>query len=148
MDLSSFPKELKQNALRKGAVLKMEMDRKDGITPKHGEDKIKWFVILSIDQDKLVAASLIINSDINDNLFFKIGLYQHQVYSSDYDFLDHDSFVDGYTLHEFRTERILSEATYLGCLEENDVQESIDHLIDSGNVKPIVLKKYGLSHSR
>lgn len=148
MDLSPFPEELKSSAIKRGAVLKMEMSREDGITPKHGNEKLKRFVILSVDADKLVAASLIINSRINDNLFFKIGPYQHQVHSSDYDFLDHDSFVDGYTLHEFRTERILSEATYLGCLEENDVQESIDHLIDSGNVKPIVLKKYGLSHSR
>lgn len=144
MDLSSFPEELKSSAIKRGAVLKMEMSREDGITPKHGNEKLKRFVILSVDADKLVAASLIINSNINDNLFFKIGPYQHLVYSSDYDFLDHDSFVDGYTLHEFRTERILSEATYLGCLEEDDVQESVDHLIDSGNVKPIVLKRYGL----
>lgn len=147
MDLSSFPEELKSSAIKRGAVLKMEMSREDGITPKHGNEKLKRFVILSVDADKLVAASLIINSRINDNLFFKIGPYQHQVHSSDYDFLDHDSFVDGYTLHEFRTERILSEATYLGTLKEDDIQESVDHLIDSGNVKPFILKKYGLEHS-
>lgn len=148
MDLSSFPEELKSSAIKRGAVLKMEMSREDGITPKHGNEKLKRFVILSVDADKLVAASLIIISNINDNLFFKIGPYQHQIFVSDYDFLDHNSYINGYTLHEFKTERILSEATYLGCLEENDVQESVDHLIDSGNVKPVVLKRYGLAYSK
>jgi len=61
MDLSSLPEALRKATLRKGSVLKMNMTKADGITPKHGNTKLKLFVILSIDDEKLIAASLIVN---------------------------------------------------------------------------------------
>lgn len=93
-------------------------------------------------------ASLIINSKINARLFSVIGPYQHLIYANNYDFLDHDCYIDGYTIHEFNAARIIAEAVYIGNIGETDLRESIDHLIDSGNIKPAVLKRYRLKRSK
>lgn len=147
MELSSFPEVLKRGALKRGAVFRMNMSEEDGITPKHGDDKQKRFVVIATDEGRLAAASLIINSEINRNLFNVIAPYQHEIYRSDYDFLDHDSYIDGFTLHEFSASRILSEADFIGVIDETDIQESVNHLVDTGKVKPVILKRYNLQHS-
>ena len=85
-----------------------------------------------------------INSQINEKRFIEIGPYQHLISSKQYDFLDHDSFVDGYLIREFNTERVLSSAEDLGRLHEHDIRECIAHAIASPKIKPYMLKRYGL----
>lgn len=147
MDISAFPRVLQDAALKRGAVFRMKMTRQDGIAPKHGNDKLKRFVVLSLDSGRIVAASLIINSDINRNLYNLIAPYQHEIHEREYAFLEHDSYIDGFTLHEFNTQRILSEAEFIGTINEDDIRESVDRLIETGKVKPVTLKRFGLKHS-
>lgn len=139
-----FPDELRKQAVEIGQVLKMDMYPSDRVTPKKGANhKEKRFVIIGKNEDKLIAA-LLINSQINDNLFMKIGPYQHEVSEEKYDFLNHTSYIDGYTIREFDTARVLKSAKYLGTIDEEDLKEAISHACDSPDVKPYILKKYGL----
>ena len=85
-----------------------------------------------------------INSNINEKLFTQIGPYQHEIKCSQYSFLDHDSYVDGYLIREFNAKRVLESADYLGSLLPEDVDESIRRAVDSPKIKPYLIKKYKL----
>ncbi len=124
MELDMFPEELREQAVEIGQVLKMDM-------------------YPSKEEDKLIAA-LLINSHINPNLFNRIGPYQHEISKDRYDFLDHTSYIDGYSIREFDVQRVLCYAKYLGSIEPDDLQEAINHVCDSPDVKPYILKKYHL----
>lgn len=140
-----FPEELRKQVVEIGQVLKMDMFPSDRITPKKGYNhKEKRFVIIGKKEDKLVAA-LLINSQINQNLFNRIGPYQHEISKDRYDFLDHTSYIDGYTIREFDVQRVLRYAKYLGSIEAEDLQDAINHVCDSPDVKPYILKKYHLT---
>lgn len=145
MELDVFPEELRKQVVEIGQVLKMDMFPSDRITPKKGYNhKEKRFVIIGKKEDKLVAA-LLINSQINQNLFNRIGPYQHEISKDRYDFLDHTSYIDGYTIREFDVQRVLRYAKYLGSIEAEDLQDAINHVCDSPDVKPYILKKYHLT---
>jgi len=144
MELDVFPEELRKQAVEIGQVLKMDMYPSDRIVTKRGADhKEKRFVIIGRHEDKLVAA-LLINSQINANLFNIIGPYQHEITKDRYDFLDHTSYIDGYSIREFDVQRVMRYAKYLGAIEADDLQEAINHVCDSPDVKPFILKKYNL----
>ena len=144
MELDVFPEKLRKQAVEIGQVLKMDMYPSDRVTPKKGANhKEKRFVIIGKNGDQLIAA-LLINSKINENLFMKIGPYQHEISDTKYDFLDHTSYIDGYAIREFDTARVLKSAKYLGTIDEEDLKEAINHVCDSPDVKPYVLKKYNL----
>lgn len=144
MELDSLPEDLKRRALDVGQVLRMEMFPEDSVQPKKGKSsKEKRFVIIGKDGDTIVAA-LLINSKINEKLFMQIGPYQHLISSDKYDFLDHDSYVDGYLIREFNAARVLESADYLGSLLPEDVLESIQRAVDSPKIKPYLIKKYRL----
>ena len=91
-----------------------------------------------------MVAALLINSEINHNLFLRIGPYQHLIRAEQYDFLDHDSYIDGFSLREFEVSRVIESASYLGTINQEDLLESINHVCESPDVKPFLLKKYGL----
>lgn len=144
MELDSFPVELRRRALEVGQVLRMEMFPEDNVQPKKGKSsKEKRFVIIGKDGD-IVVAALLINSHINENLFIRIGPYQHLIKCDRYEFLDHDSYVDGYLIREFNATRVLGSAEYLGSLLPEDVNESIQRAVDSPKIKPYLIKKYKL----
>lgn len=144
MELDVFPEELRKQAVGIGQVLKMDMYPSDRVMPKKGADhKEKRFVIIGKKGDKLVAA-LLINSQINPNLFFRIGPYQHEISADKYDFLDHTSYIDGYSIREFDAQRVMKSAKYLGAIESDDLVEVVGLVCSSPDVKPYLLKKYGL----
>lgn len=144
LELDIIPEELRRQALEVGQVLRMDMDEKDGVVPKPGKtSKLKRFVIIGRYGDALVAA-LLINSDINEKKYMQIGPYQHKIFQSDYDFLDHDSYIDGFLLREFSRGRVLEKAEYLGRINERDLLEGIERVSQSPKTKPYLLKKYRL----
>ena len=144
MELESFPEELRRRALEVGQVLRMEMFPEDSVRPKKGKSsKEKRFVIIGKNGDEVVAA-LLINSEINEGLFLRIGPYQHLISSERYDFLDHDSYVDGYLIREFDANRVLDSAVFWGSLAPEDVAESIQRAISSPQLKPYLIKRYNL----
>lgn len=139
-----FPEKLRKQAVEIGHVLKMDMFPSDRVTPKNNADhKVKRFVIIGKQNDKLIAA-LLINSQINPRLFIKIGPFQHSISKDKYDFLEHNSYIDGYTVREFDVDRVLKSASYLGTIDADDLEEAVNHVRESPDVKPYILKKYGL----
>ena len=147
MDLDAFPEELRRRVLDVGQVLRMEMFPEDSVHPKGGRaSKEKRFVIIGKYDGKVVAA-LLINSQINQKLFMTIGPYQHYIKAEQYDFLDHDSYVDGYVIREFDADRVLRTSTYLGSLTMDDVKESIRLAVKSPRQKPYIIKRYKLDIS-
>ena len=144
LELDVLPEAIRKQAVEIGQVLRMDMYPSDRVTPKKNADhKEKRFVIIGRYENRLVAA-LLINSNINKNLYLKIGPYQHLIKAEDYDFLDHDSFIDGFSLREFDESRVLKSAKYLGCINSDDLKEAIRHVCESPDVKPFMIKKYGL----
>lgn len=76
-------------ALKRGGIYRMTFYPGDRITPKNPGDtsREKYFVIVGLSGDRVLAASLIINSQINQRRFMRIGSYQHRILSSDYSFM-------------------------------------------------------------
>lgn len=145
MELGSFPAELKKLAIEIGQVLKMEMFPEDRVKPKPGkESKPKRFVIIGRTDDGGVLAALLVNTQINERMFAQIAPYQHLVKAADNDYLDHDSYVDCYTVREFSSERVLENAEYLGHIKADDLKECLEHVRQSPAIKPYVLKKFNL----
>ena len=144
LELDIVPEEWKRQALEVGQVLRMEMDENDGVRPKPGkQSKLKRFVIVGQFGDSFVAA-LLVNSEINTQKFMEIGPYQHKIYCADYDFLDHDSYIDGFLLREFSCERVLANADYLGRIKDEDLNSSVSCAVLSPKTKPYLFKKYRL----
>ena len=139
-----FPEKIRKQAVEIGHVLKMDMFPSDHVTPKKGANhKVKRFVIIGKNDNKLVAA-LLINSQINSKFFMMKGPYQHLITVDKYDFLDHDSYIDGFSILEFDYKRVLGTAQYLGRIDSDDMKDAINLVCDSPDVKPIILKKFGL----
>ena len=145
MELGTFPEKLRKHAIGIGQVLKMEMFPEDRVKPTQGKDsKPKRFVIIGQTDDGGVLAALLVNTRINERMFAQIVPYQHLVKVADNDYLDHDSYVDCYTVREFSSERVLESAEYLGHIKEEDLKECLDHVRQSPAIKPYVLKKFKL----
>lgn len=145
MELDIFPAELRGRAIEVGQVLKMELFPEDRIKPKNGKDsKLKRFVIIGRTEDGNVLAALLVNTKINDNFFTTIAPYQHLVKAEENDYLDHDSYIDCYTVREFDASRVLEKAEFLGTVKDDDLEECLEHVRQSPAIKPYILKKFHL----
>lgn len=137
---------LKILSLRRGSVFKMPLTQKEGVRPKNpGDvDRTKYFVVLGIDDERILVGAVLINSEINKKLFPVIGAYQHRIASSEYSFLGKlESYVDCYSLKEIGYDS-LAEARYVGMLNEADLAGIISLAISSPASKKLTLRKYHL----
>lgn len=138
---------LKAHAINVGSVFKMRLYPEDGVKPKNeGETyRDKRFVIIGKAQDSVLVGSLLINSEINGNLFTKIGPYQHCIYPDQYEFLDgQERYIDCYKIFEFDFNRILDTGDYVGQITPNDIGEAIKSAKDSPVNNAYTLKKFNL----
>lgn len=147
MTILGASSSLKSLSLQRGSVFKMPLTQKEGVRPKNlGDvDRTKYFVILGVDDDRILVGAVLINSEINKKLFSIIGPYQHRIVSSEYSFLGKlESYVDCYSLKEIGYGRIVAEAQYVGVLAEPDLVEIIKLTISSPTSKELILRKYHL----
>lgn len=138
---------LRSLVLKVGSIFRMTLLPEDGVIPKNlGDvDRTKYFVVLGIDDDSILVGSVLINSRINDRLFTVIGPYQHRICQMHYTFLTkEESYIDCYRIKEIGYDRILSEAEYVGLLDENDLADIISLTVSSPANKKLVLMKYHL----
>lgn len=138
---------LRSLALKVGSIFRMALLPEDGVIPKNpGDvDRTKYFVVLGVDDDSILVGSVLINSRINDRLFNIIGPYQHRIIQEDYAFLTKaESYIDCYRIKEIGLDRILSDAEYVGVLEEADVADVMSLTVSSPANRKLVLKKYHL----
>jgi len=146
MELGELSEGLKLAAINVGSVFVMTFFPEDGITPKNDGDisRDKIFVVIGKSDEGLLVASLLINSEVNQHLSEIIGDYQHEIKASEYDFLEHDSFINGYEVREISVERILEQARFLGILNEEDINMAIWKATSSPVIKEYIIKTYHL----
>lgn len=138
---------LKEMAVKPGSVFRMRFFPQDGIVPKDAGDtsRDKYFVILGKNNEGDLVALSLINTEINENLRQRIGAFQYQISSSDYEFLNgKDRFVDCYDMKEVASERIVEQGDYAGLISETDLKSIIKLVNDSPIVSVAKLRRYGI----
>lgn len=136
---------LKEMSIQRGSVFRMELFPQDGVTPKNPGDtsRNKYFVVLGVDQEKVLVGSLLINTEINISKIRVIAPYQHCIYPETYNFL-HDKFryVDCYLVKELSYQRVMQTAEYIGLINEDDMVKVLELTKSSPANKPYILRKY------
>lgn len=120
---------LKRLAVQRGAVFRMTFYPEDGVKPKNPGDKSrnKYFCILGITENCWLVGSVLINTEINQNLAKIIEPFQHILSSSRYEFLNGvDRFLDCYRISKIDFDRIISDAEYIDTLWDIDLERAID----------------------
>lgn len=138
---------LKEMAVKPGSVFRMRFFPQDGIVPKDANDtsRDKYFVILGKEGEGGYVALSLINTEINEHLKQRIGAFQYQISSTDYDFLNgRDRFVDCYDMKEVASERIINQGDYAGLISEADMNAIIKLVNDSPIVSVAKLRRYGI----
>ena len=138
---------LKEFTVKPGSVFRMRFYPQDGVVPKNENDisRDKYFVILGKDGEGGYVALSLINTKINENLKQRIGAYQYQISSSNYDFLNgKDRFVDCYDMKEVASERIVNQGDYAGLINDADMNTIIKLVNESPIVSVAKLRQYGI----
>lgn len=128
MELGDFT-ELKALAIEVGSVFRMTMYPEDKVTPKKKGDtsRDKYFVVIGKTEDSVVVGSLLINTNINSRMFNLIAPYQHCISPASYSYLDgKERYISCYEIKKFPAERVVEKAEYIGLLNLEDVNASIE----------------------
>ena len=143
-----FPKELREQLsndnLKVGSVLRYY--KTNTIPPK-----LKRAVVVGFDNDKILFASVFINSEINPNMFPTQRLRDlHLPFeATGRNYLDHDSFVDCSQIHVedaqiVKTLMIDDMSVHIGDLSDADCEKIVDTLRTAHTIPTAVKRKYGL----
>jgi hypothetical protein len=127
-----------------GAVFLMPFFNLDGITPKDGKDyRYKWYVVLGIEDSGNVYGGVVINTKINEHLSKELIDSHIPIWKSKYSFLDHNSHINCSKLickdYDF-----LLESSFIGKIEEEDVEVIINTIIGIGSATPKELKRFNI----
>lgn len=144
MELGDIP-ALKSLSVQIGSIFKLTLYPSDGVTPKnHGESsRDKYVVVLGIDDDRVMLASVLINSSINLNFVHSIAPFQREIHKADYPFMTKPvSYVDCYKLRELTVERLINDAVYIGHMVEEDLKSIVALSVKSPVNSVYILKKY------
>ena len=131
-------------SVEQGNVYRIELDRSNGVVPKHGDaSRNKFFIVLGYDSSGFVYGGLVINSAINKSLNYRLQQLMMPISASQYGFLSHNSFVDCTKIMTVNTGKFL-QWKYLGRLNDEDVELAIGTLEDSPLIKNETLKRFNL----
>lgn len=137
----------RRDSIHVGSIFKMEFTPSEGVKPKNpGEtSRIKYFVIIGIDGDRVFVGALLINSRINDRLFSRIGPYQHRIEGAEYSYMTkEESYINCYEIKEIDARAIIAKAEYVGELLAADLTAARALVKKSPSIKPATLKKFHL----
>jgi hypothetical protein len=140
-----IPKNITDSSFSTGKVLKMPLTEEDGLTLKEGDrERSKYFTVIGQDINNGVVGSLLINSEINTNVNRTKELLdcQYPLTGSDYDFLDHDSFLNCSKIFPLDKIKIRNKAKEVGELNSRDKALVIDHVKNSEVISMKEKKRY------
>ena len=149
MSLSdSFPEDYKkgfaQRNLKIGSVIRLYVG--DTNPPKQ-----KRFILVGQSYDKLLFASIFINSEINPNVFPTQELkdLNLQLIASERDYLDHDSYADCSNMQKRSAEwllKIIGEdpSRVIGEVSDADMKEIRTRIKSARTIAPSIKKTFGL----
>jgi hypothetical protein len=129
-----------------GAIFKMPLDEKDGITPKNEEKRQKFFIIVGFTATGDIVGVVIINKNIN-KYYYANELYQHH-----YPFnvakyngiFTRNCFANCAEIKPLPRERVLKEANYIGKIHNDDFELIYEHLVNSDTITQKDKKEYGM----
>lgn len=143
--VGSLSDKLTQDNIDIGSVYMLRLDKTNGITPKNGDTfRDKFFVVLGLNEDRVVVGGLVINSNINKNLPATVTDYYLQIPAERYPFLKHDSFVNCSKLIVANKDKF-TRSTYCGEITDSSFLESIYNTVkESPTVSNKQLKMFGI----
>lgn len=128
-----------------GNVYRITMTAENGITPKPGDSsRDKFFIVLGFSPKGEIYGGVIINSNINQKLAYRIGRYHMPISCGKYPFLSHNSFVNCFQLMVTRADHFASWQL-LGKIQDEDITLIVETVKDSPGVSPADLKRFGIS---
>lgn len=143
--IGSLSDKLTQEHIAIGSVYMLRLGETNGITPKNGDTfRDKFFVVLGLNEDRVVVGGLVINSNINKNLPPTVTDYYLQIPAERYPFLKHDSFVNCSTLIVANKDKF-TRSTYCGEITDSSFLENIYNTVkESPMVSNKQLKMFGI----
>lgn len=137
-------KNIAKKTIKVGDVFCINMDQRNGIIPKKGDDsRNKFFIVLGFDSEGNIYGGVIINSNINQRIPQAVKDWQMPIKCSKYAFLEHDSFVDCSKLKCASADKF-STWKYLGSVESEDVKIILGTIKESPNETQEHLAMFGL----
>ncbi|WP_442588894.1 hypothetical protein ACSBL2_22940 [Pedobacter sp. AW31-3R] len=149
MSLSdSFPEHLRQEFaqrnLKIGSVIRVYVQ--DTIPPKE-----KRFILVGQSYDKLIFATIFINSEINPNIFPQQELrdLNIELTTKDRAYLDHDSYADCSNIKKRNASWLLDiisidPARVIGEVSEDDLKTIREKIKSARTISPALKKTFGL----
>jgi hypothetical protein len=141
-ELKSKAKQITDNSFSTGKVLRMALNEDDGIVLKdNAKERHKYFSVIGQDKDRGLVGSLLVNSNINQNVINTKELQdcQFPLRKKDYGFLSYDSYLDC-----LGKNKIMRTGTEEGELTQNDKALVLDHLRDSEIISAKLKKRYNI----
>ncbi|TAG58975.1 MAG: hypothetical protein EAZ27_01130 [Cytophagales bacterium] len=127
-----FPHEVKKkfaiNNLKPGSIFRL-------LVPDTTPPKEKFLILVGVESNNLLFASIFINSEINPNIFNSelLKSLHYQLKVENYSFLKRNSYADCSKITERKSEELM-------LILENNTQTFVETLneIDFGNIKSIL----------
>lgn len=142
--LGSKSDELVRYALSIGDVHILPLGEVEGITPKDGDTRNKFFVVLGFDGSGNVIGGIVVNSKINHHLPSSITDYYMPLTVEQCPFLKYNSFANCSHLVIVKKDKFDSR-TYRGRIEDEDVMNMIvGTLHDSPYISKRQLEEFGI----
>lgn len=135
---------LARNTINVGDVHFVTLDETNGITPKEGTTRNKFFIVLGFDSEGNVIGGLVINSNVNYNLPHTVTDYQLPVTVEQCPFLQHNSFVNCSRLIIANREKF-SRNTYRGTVDDKELMNIIIGTVkESPTINKKLLHKFNI----
>lgn len=146
--LSQQSKENLMQTVGRGDVIRMKLTEAEGITPKNpgDTDRNKYFIVLGKTADGHLIGFVVINTRINEHLSPKLKELHYPISASKYPFLGINRFVFCGDLKEISSDVFSSryQCESFGKMADDDMELIVNAVIQSGNVSPKRLRKFGL----
>ena len=131
--------------LELGRVIELNLTREDGlIIERQYDTRRKYVVIIGVDGDRYLYASVLINHKSN-NLTKELAETQYPISQKDYNsFLDSNSTIDCSTIFLIDRVRIKRDGKNLGIINSTDLRNVLKTMAETELIEPKIKKRYGL----
>jgi len=137
--------EITDEKLVPGRIVEIELSEDDGLILKDGyKTRNKYIVLISVDDDRVIYASFLINSKRND-ITNELADLQYPIRFKDYpDLLKYESYLDCSFLLPIERVRLISDGKDRGRLTDADLSDALVEIINSKTISPKLKKKFNL----
>lgn len=137
--------KLAQDNINVGDIHFLNLDKRNGITPKKGdENRDKFFIVLGFDGEGNVLGGVVINSNINYKLSSEITDYYLPIKVDQFPFLRYNSFINCSKIIIAKREKF-NKDTYRGTISDAEMFELIINTVrESPTVSKKQLEEFGI----